>query len=70
MMARIARRESIAEDLAEIARIHSRLKHTASPQLNHFLERRSYAKALALLDDGTVADDPARPPCDEGVPHP
>ncbi|HEV2840612.1 MAG TPA: hypothetical protein VGW39_04740 [Chthoniobacterales bacterium] len=39
--------------------IEHRLPRTADPQLRHFLQRRSYSKALELLEDG--GDPPNRP---------
>jgi hypothetical protein len=39
--------------------IEHRLPKTVDPQLRHFLQRRSYSKALELLEGG--GDSPNRP---------
>ena len=69
MLSRIEQRESVTDQLMEISRIQGQIAPTAPPQLSHFLERRSYTKALEYLQNGVVLDDPNRPECDEGE-HP
>ena len=70
MMDNISRRDPIVDQLTEIARLQAEIAPTAPPQLTHFLERRSYAKALEFLDQGYIVDDPDRPECDEEEAHP
>ena len=43
--------------------IQRTLDNGAPAQLRHFLERRSYTKALEYLETGMVIDDPNRPDC-------
>ncbi len=70
MMERIDRKEPILEQLEQIGRLQSEIAGTAPAQLSHFLERRSYAKALEYISQGTVTEDPNRPDCDEEEAHP
>tara|TARA_B100000676_G_C17293207_1_gene443453 strand:- start:75 stop:332 length:258 start_codon:yes stop_codon:yes gene_type:complete len=70
MMERIQSKEPILEQLQEIGRIQAEIANTAPAQLNHFLERRSYAKALEYLQHGVVIEDPNRPDCNEEEAHP
>ena len=51
MFAHIAQKESIIEDLEQIERLQQEVGRTAPPQLRHYLERRSYTKALDFLKD-------------------
>ena len=69
MFSRIEKKESVSEQLLQISKIQSEIASTAPPQLSHFLERRSYTKALDYLSNGIVIDDPNRPECDAGE-HP
>ena len=70
MFDKIGRREPIGDELVEITTIQGELQATAPPQLPHFLERRSYTKALEFLESGVVTEDPNRPECDEEHDHP
>lgn len=70
MMARIGKKEPILEQMETIGRIQAEIAPTAPAQLTHFLERRSYTKALDYLAHGVVVDDPNRPACDEEETHP
>ena len=70
MIERIGQKEPILEQLAQIGKLQSEITDTAPEQLNHFLERRSYAKALEFLAQGYIVDDPDRPACDEEDAHP
>lgn len=70
MMERIDKKEPIIEQLEQIGKLQSEIAGTAPAQLSHFLERRSYAKALEYISQGTVTEDPARPDCDEEEAHP
>lgn len=68
LMSAISKKESIANLLVEISRLQTDIAPSSSPQLNHFLQNRSYAKALEYLSNGIVIDDPDRPDCDEDHP--
>jgi hypothetical protein len=65
LMGRIERGEDIVSDLDAIDRVRRELDGTAPFQLMHFLENRSYRKALEYLSVGAVEGDPDRPDCDE-----
>lgn len=65
----IAKKENIAEHILKLDDIQSEIANTAPAQLRHFLERRSYTKALEYLETGIVIDDPNRPDCDDNA-HP
>ena len=56
MFERIAQKQSIIEDLEQIERLHQEIGATAPSQLRHYLQRRSYTKALDLLREDFVAD--------------
>jgi len=45
-------REAVAVALARVTQLQQRLGPDASPMLRHYLERRSYQKALDHLDSG------------------
>ena len=49
MFARIETGEDILEQLGQINVLHQELDPTAPKMLRHYLERKSYTKALALL---------------------
>ena len=68
LMAAIAGKESITNYIMEISRLQGEIATSSSPQLNHFLQNRSYAKALEYLHNGVVIEDPDRPDCDEDHP--
>ena len=70
MMERIDRNEPIIDQLEEIVRLQVEIVDTAPAQLSHFLERRSYAKALEYIAQGYISEDPDRPDCDEEEAHP
>ena len=55
MFAHIAQKESIIEDLEQIERLQQEVGRTVPPQLRHYLERRSYTKALDFLKDDFAA---------------
>ena len=50
MMQRIAAGEDIMEQLKQIDALSQELAPTAPKMLLHYLERKSYTKALALLE--------------------
>ena len=51
MFAHIAKKESIIEDLEQIERLQDEIGSTVPSQLRHYLQRRSYTKALDFLKD-------------------
>lgn len=53
MLSRIETGEDILEQLAQINVLHQELDPTAPKMLRHYLERKSYTKALALLAEVT-----------------
>lgn len=65
MFEAIDKNENIAEHLIKLDDIQRGLNRNAPAQLRHFLERRSYVKALEYLETGMVVDDPNRPACDD-----
>ena len=56
MFERIAQKESIMEDLEQIERLQQEVRSTAPAQLRHYLERRSYSKALDFLKEDFMLD--------------
>jgi hypothetical protein len=70
MMDRIGKKEPILEQLEQIGKLQAETAGTAPAQLSHFLERRSYSKAIEFLENGFIVDDPNRPECDEEEAHP
>ena len=56
MFAHIAQKESIIEDLEQIERLQAEIGSTVPSQLRHYLQRRSYTKALDFLRDNFVVD--------------
>ena len=56
MFEHITQKESIIEDLEQIERLQQEVGTNAPPQLRHYLERRSYTKALDFLKDDFVPD--------------
>ena len=61
----IKKKGNIAEHLLKLDDIQRNLDKSAPAELRHFLERRSYTKALEYLETGIVIDDPDRPDCDD-----
>lgn len=51
MFAHIAQKESIIGDLDQIERLQQEIGSTVPAQLRHYLQRRSYTKALDFLKD-------------------
>ena len=64
MFNHVSARESIAQAIVEIERLRLEVQATAPAQLTHYLERRSYTKALDYLQTGIVIEDPDQPDCD------
>ena len=56
MFEHIAQKQSIIEDLEQIERLHQDIGAAVPPQLRHYLQRRSYTKALDFLKDGVASD--------------
>lgn len=56
MFAHIAQKESIIEDLEQIERLQQEIGSTVPSQLRHYLQRRSYTKALDFLTEDFNAD--------------
>ena len=65
LMDAIAKKAPIGDHLVQLSTLQRELSHIASPQLNHFLQNRSYTKALEYLRNGVVIEDPSRPDCDD-----
>ena len=53
LFSRIETGEDILEQLEQINVLHQELDATAPKMLQHYLERKSYTKALALLAEVT-----------------
>ncbi len=56
MFEHITQKESIIEDLEQIERLQEEIGATVPTQLRHYLQRRSYTKALDFLTEDFVAD--------------
>lgn len=65
MFEAIEKKENITDHILKLDDIQRGLDNNTPAQLRHFLERRSYAKALEYLETGIVIDDPNRPDCDD-----
>ncbi len=65
MFDNIAAKQSMIEDLQRIEQLHQEIAPTAPPMLNHYLQRRSYTKALEFLEQGFVVEETDRPDCDD-----
>ena len=63
LMDAIGKKEPITEHLLHLTALQRNLASVSSPQLNHFLQQRSYTKALEYLRNGVVIEDPRRPDC-------
>jgi hypothetical protein len=64
MFDHISKNQSVMEELERIENLHREIASTAPPMLNHYLERRSYVKALDFIKHGFVVEDKDRPKCD------
>lgn len=56
MFDHIAQKQSIIEDLERIEQLHQEIGSTGPSQLRHYLQRRSYTKALDFLKQDFDAD--------------
>ena len=65
LMDAIEKREPITDHLLHLSGLQGKLASVTSPQLNHFLQNRSYTKALEYILNGIVIEDPRRPDCDD-----
>jgi hypothetical protein len=61
MFEHIARRQGMVNDLQQIERLQREIAPTAPSMLNHYLQRRSYTKALDFLNQELAAKDVNRP---------
>lgn len=68
MMNKISQKETVIEQLTQIGRLQEEISPTAPAELKHYLQNRSYTKALQYLNTGFVIEDPDRPDCDEDHP--
>jgi hypothetical protein len=55
-------KEAVATTLARVTELQQQLGPDTSPMLRHYLERRSYQKALDFLNSGRAATE--TPACD------
>ncbi len=65
LMDAIGKKEPISDHLLNLSTLQRRLAPVTSPHLKHFLQNRSYTKALEYLRNGVVIEDPQRPDCDD-----
>ena len=64
MFDHIAKKQHMVDDLQQIEQLYQEIAPTAPPMLNHYLQRRSYTKALDFLTQGFAAEDADRLDCD------
>ena len=57
MFEHIARRQGMVDDLQQIERLQREIAPTAPAMLNHYLQRRSYTKALDFLNQELTSED-------------
>ena len=57
MFEHIERRQGMVEDLQRIEKLQSEIASTAPTMLNHYLQRRSYTKALHFLNHELTTED-------------
>jgi hypothetical protein len=60
MFDNIEKRQDIIADLQQLEQLQQEIASTAPPMLNHYLQRRSYEKALEFLTESVVAEDSDR----------
>ena len=61
MFEHIERKQGMVEDLQRIKKLQSEIASTAPTMLNHYLQRRSYTKALHFLNHELTTEDLERP---------
>ena len=64
MFERIAKKENILGNITRLTQLQQEIGLSASPQLRHYLEKRSYKKALDFLCQGYAAEGGNQPDCD------
>lgn len=57
MFEHIASKQGMVEDLKQIEKLQREISPTAPTMLNHYLERRSYTKALDFLNQELTTED-------------
>ena len=57
MFEHIANKQGMVEDLKQIEKLQREISPTAPTMLNHYLERRSYTKALDFLNQELTTED-------------
>ena len=67
MFDNIEKRQDIIADLQQIEQLQQEIASTAPPMLNHYLQRRSYAKALEFLTEGSVVEDSDQTEADDSA---
>lgn len=61
MFEHIERKQGMVEDLQRIEKLQNEIASTAPTMLNHYLQRRSYTKALHFLNHELTTEDLERP---------
>ena len=64
MFGRIAKKENILGNIMRLTQLQQEIGPSASPQLRHYLEKRSYRKALDFLCQGYAVEHSDQPDCD------
>lgn len=67
MFDNIEKRQDIIADLQQIEQLQQEIALTAPPMLNHYLQRRSYAKALEFLTESSVVEDSDQTEADDSA---
>lgn len=67
MFDNIEKRQDIIADLQQIEQLQQEIASTAPPMLNHYLQRRSYAKALEFLTESSVVEDSDQTEADDSA---
>ena len=60
----IAKKENILENITRLTQLQQEIGLSAPSQLRHYLEKRSYKKALDFLLQGYATEDNNQPDCD------
>ena len=67
MFDNIEKRQDIIADLQQIEQLQQDIASTAPPMLNHYLQRRSYTKALEFLTESGVVEHSDQPEADDSA---
>jgi len=59
----IAKKENILGNITRLTQLQQEIGSSASPQLRHYLENRSYKKALDFLHQGYATEHSDQPDC-------